>query len=279
MPNIFDYKDALMYLQAYWLERKKANPRYSLRAWATKLGFKGHSNLVEILQGKRALRSEHVPQILAAIKLSSVESEYFTALVGLAQTQIADEKKFYQDRINTLRAKQEQWLTLSIEDMEKMWPWYFIAILSLITLKDFKNDLQWIKKKLGDKLTLQEISHAIQVLQQIGLIVNKDNHLSLGYTRIKSQKSTDPRAKRVSRARTKQMIEKGIEYLELPPEQQVARSFQTLTMAIQTSRITAAQAKIIEFIKCFQAEFSADAKADGDEVYQLNLEFFPLTRG
>ena len=79
MPGIYGYFDILEFLRADFEERRRKNPRYSLRAMASKLELNS-ATVVRIMNGKRNVSKNLIPRFVVYLGLREREAEYFDCI-------------------------------------------------------------------------------------------------------------------------------------------------------------------------------------------------------
>lgn len=235
-------------------EKIQKNPSYSLRAFAKQLGVSA-ATLSGILTGKRKLTAEMMGKIGFALNLAPEE------VWGLQRQLLG-----HQD--NTAHAK---FTELSQEMFMIVSEWYHLPILELMKLSDFKPDANWISKRLN--VNSNQIKIAIDRLQRVGILEIKGNvwlDKTDGFTTHYNPQQTSEAKKRYQ----KQLLEKSLESLER--DDYSIRDHSSTTMAINTKDILKAKKEIQSFRKklCELMETSPRP----DEVYQLQIGFFPITR-
>lgn len=157
---------------------------------------------------------------------------------------------------------------VSLDDFNTISDWYHFAILEMTFISDFKSDPKWIAKRLG--ISVHEANDAIDRLKRLELLVESDGKLT------KSDKNLATPTDHVSRAirkRHKQILDRAKEALD---EVEISeRDFTSITMAIDPNKIELAKEKI----KKFRRELSSVLeKGNPKEVYELSIQFFPLTQ-
>lgn len=148
--------------------------------------------------------------------------------------------------------------------------WYFFAILDLFLLDNFVNDKVWMAKKVGLKMT--EFNAAFQTLVDNGHIDEVD-----GEFRVISQSTAWVNTKKTTRDRQnyqKQILEKAKEAVDT--ESFDRRENASLTLAANSNIIPEIKKKI-QIFKDELREF-IEEQGEYDEVYQLSVNFFPLTK-
>ncbi len=148
--------------------------------------------------------------------------------------------------------------------------WQHYAILELVRLRDFRPDSRWIARVLG--LSVDEVNVALQRLLRLGLLTmdapdrwtdrSGDTTASVqGFTQAALQRFVEQ-----SRQRLLESVAN--------PSQRCA--FSTTTVAIPADCV----AEVAQRIERFRRDLLAFLQKTGspDEVYQLEISFFPLTR-
>ena len=70
-----------------------------MRAWAKSLEIKSHSQLHQMLYGKRTIPKKYLHNIVKNLKLNKDESEYFETLIDIQKAKDHSEKNFYLEKI------------------------------------------------------------------------------------------------------------------------------------------------------------------------------------
>ena len=82
MKTIYEYIDYRSYLGDYFIERKKANPRFSHQLFAQKAGIKSSGFVLHVIKGQRNLTKPVLLKISRALGLDSAQTDYFEDLVS-----------------------------------------------------------------------------------------------------------------------------------------------------------------------------------------------------
>ena len=154
-PNIFNYSNPRGFLVDSFEAIKRSNPNYSVRAWSLKMGFKGHTSLLFLMNGSRKIRPQHIPNILRGIRLSDLEQLYFQSLVHLVSSENPSDKALYERVLQDLHPS-KKFSYLELDQFRVISDWQHMAILEMVALEDFKNDSRWISKRLGKKISSNE---------------------------------------------------------------------------------------------------------------------------
>ncbi len=234
-------------------EKIRKNPSFSLRAFAKQLGVSA-ATLSGILSGKRALTAEMMGKIGFALNLTSEEVWNYQRQ-ALGHTEDSKHAEFKQ-------LSQEMFVIVS--------EWYHLTILELMKLSDFKPDANWISKRLN--VNSNQIKIALDRLQRVGILEIKGNvwlDKTDGFTTHYNPQQTSEAKKRYQ----KQLLEKSLE--SLAKDDYAIRDHSSITIAINTKDILKAKKEIQAFRKKLCELMESSPRPD--EVYQLQLGFFPLT--
>lgn len=238
------------FLQEELAARCRANPSYSLRAFARSLRIEP-SSLSQILGGKRPITEKMKLRLGSALGLSVAQLDRLPS----------------EDTIN-----QTSFQNLSLDTFAVISDWYHYAILELTYLDDFKPDAAWIGQRLG--ITKSEVNIAVERLVRLNLLeFGKDGswrdrsangRLSHLNPKLSSQSARNYQGQLL--ALSKRSLEQDA--FEL-------RSHSSATLCFDPDDLPAATEAITKFRRKFARDFQPKGRAK--EVYQLQISFFPLT--
>src|SRR5436309_2305259 len=112
-------------------QRCKANPRYSLRAFARDLGL-SPSGLSRILREHQGLSGSSALRIARKMKMSSEETERFRNLVIAADGRSRDHRKAAQTQLAVEEESRRRFQRLELDVFRAISDWYHYAILELV---------------------------------------------------------------------------------------------------------------------------------------------------
>jgi uncharacterized protein (TIGR02147 family) len=251
------------------LKRKKLNsPSYSLRALARDLGVSAPF-VSNVVSGKRFLPMERLNDFARILELDVHERELLMRATleqsfGPAPTDFSSRKS----RSNLGVRK-----TTEVRTKNLLSDWANLAVLEGLTLTPTSNQADDLRTRLG--LTSPQFKDAIATLSELGLITKvqdgsyrkNDEHLYVA----------GGRSRKEVRDLHQMMIAKASAELRNKSAQEdyTRRLINGFTMAVNPSHIERLKIKIIEFMDQISQEASTGPCS---EVYQLNLQFFPLTK-
>lgn len=230
-------------LRSEFVERCRTNPNYSLRAYARYLSV-DQSLLSKILRGERVI--------------SKRNASAFCAKLGLNPSRLS----WHNDK--------EQFTPLADDQINFISEWYHFAILEIIKTNSFKSDEKWLAKRLG--LNVEVVRTAVQRLQRLKLIEidgGKWRVLSANNSWTNNEYTTEAR-----RRLQRDFLKMSLDAVESIPFAE--RDNGSLTIAIDKKRLP----EFKEKLKQIRHELNDYFQADGefDEVYQLTMSFFPLSK-
>ena len=172
-PSIYDYVDYRAFLSDSLAHIQTRNSKYSATAYVRQAGFgensRGYFNL--IMSGKRNLSSSTILGFAKTLKLNEKETFHFENLVHYNQASTEKEKSLYFERINkNMKGKTSPAFELLKSQYNYFTNWYMVAIRELVALDSFKEDFDYISKKLRNKVSKKEVIEAINDLIKLGLL-------------------------------------------------------------------------------------------------------------
>lgn len=271
LPNITEYLNYRQFLQDFYLSKKKASPSYSYRVFVNKGDLGSPSHLKMVIDGSRNLTLNTIPKYINALGFKKkVESQFFELLVLYNQETNSDQKIHYFNEIMALKRKKGLSL-LEKHQFDLLAQWFHVAIYVLVGLDSFKNDPEWLAEKLRKKVNSKQTQDALDSLEALKLI-EKDE--IKGYKQTSGALSTADDLRHLSVYRYhKDMIELSINSLENDASE--VREFNGVTLSISKDKLPLLKEKIRAFRKEIN-ELTSNIPG-ADEVYQLNVQLFPLT--
>ncbi|MGZ3694339.1 MAG: TIGR02147 family protein [Bdellovibrionota bacterium] len=218
--------------------RCRSNSRYSLRAFARVLEL-DPSSVSQIIAGKRRTSARMMTKICEKI--------------GWPQSNDAVAGEFE---------------LLSADAFAAISDWYHYVILDLTLLKNFKNDAQWIARKLG--ITRSEAQIALERLQRLGMLVKKNGRLVKGQgfyaNYVEGQTSS------AHKEYQRQILRKALDAIDSCAQEK--KDITCITIAADSRKLPEAKTRI----KKFRRELCAFLEeGESDSVHLLAVQLFPVT--
>jgi uncharacterized protein (TIGR02147 family) len=270
--SIYNYMDYRQFLSEYYNNRKKTHPAFSYRSFAKRAGLGSPSHFRMIVLGQRNLSLKTLNKFATAMAMTKDERAYFEKLVGFNQAE--DENAKVSSFSELLRLKSEKTLNcLEKEKYDFLSKWYMVAIYVLIGTKTFQPNPQWIRHRLGLKVSERDIEQALIDMEKLSLIEKDEIR---GYVQNGGALSTDEETRALAVFRYhSEMTRLAQESLETDSGD--IREFNGATVSIPKDKLDEIKDKIREFRKSINK--LASSFENTEEVYQLNVQFFPLTKG
>ena len=239
--------------------------------WVNQLGLKDTSSITKIVQGSRHPGAAITEALIKHFRFNSKDAQYFRDLVHL--------HKIKQDpRLSVLllekMGKQFPNAALRILD-DKAFAiisnWYCTAIREMVKLNEFFEDPEWISKKLYFKVTPKEAKQAMDLLLAAELL-SRDAQGRLKVTQGRFKTQNDYASEAIKRYH-ESMLENAKQAIRLIAVED--REFSASVITMNAANILKAKELIREFKDQFAQLMEEES---GDGTYQIQLQFFPLTR-
>ncbi len=229
-------------------------PNYSVRAMAKKAGV-SPATLSLLLQGKRKV-SPKLAQLLSE-RLSFDPQERSEVLATYLTKKVDGSKKT------------PAYVQLSMDQYQLISDWRAFAVLNLLRVEDFKNDVDWIARRLG--LQQSEVVETLDRLKRLGMLEESKGQL----VRTEARYRTTEDIKNASLKKShEQTLELAARSLERDPVE--LRDFSWVTFPLDLAKLPLAKTAIRKFQDDLLALVDEDAKPK--EVYRLAIQLFSLTK-
>jgi uncharacterized protein (TIGR02147 family) len=253
-------------LQEKFMEIQRGNPRYSLRAYARRVGVHVGA-LTYIINGKRNVSKKLAERITTKLL---IEPQLRSEILALFPDKIKYRKTIRAGRDPEARETTgTRYLELNAMQFKIAAEWEHFAVLSLVNCADFEGSCEWISKRLAIPPT--KARRVVERLLDLGLLTRSGDG-TLSRSKVSYQTSDE-----VAEISVKKHHEQSLDLAKesLFRDDVKIRDFTTLTMAIDPSRLKAAKDRI----RGFEDELS-DLLESGnrEEVYRLSVQLFPLSR-
>ncbi len=261
------------YLRALFLNRKEKRNGYNTSAFARDLGI-SQPLLSQILNQKRPVTVAQANKIAILLDLPRKQAEAF---LELTWSSLSNGTRVSKKLLQLKEQKRQADLSslqhvLGHDILQVIAQWYPLAILDLSTTEGFQSDSRWIAKRLG--ISNEQAKDAIQRLLHLSLLEKtptgglKKAHRHLSFPTKNSKSAV--------RNYHQQVIDRARQELDKTSDEDFSnRRIASTTMALRMDRLEEAKKRIEKFQKDI-AQFVSDGTCQ--EIYQLNVQFFPLTQ-
>lgn len=251
--------DILIYLKNELHRKKKKNPKYSLRSYARDLGV-SPATLSKIITGQAVL----TPKVFRKFK---AKLPHDSKTILKMENDLIHLKK-HRDCRSSLIFDQRK---LNTAEFNLIYHWYYWAILETFALYDFKNDPDWIRKKLKLKNT-KVVLDAFYQLEKLKLLKQTPDGLAPNFHFVGEEEVFTSSAKK--KEKQKQLLKLSLKALDEIPIQ--IRSHSDVCIALDDSLIPAIKNKILKF-NIELGKFINTKSKKMNKIYSFQIGFFPLS--
>jgi uncharacterized protein (TIGR02147 family) len=270
IPNIYNYDNYRKFLTDLYKRSKAKDKKFSFRYFARIARFQSFSYLRNVMVGKKNLSEDATAKLCLALKLNREETFYFSHLVFLNQAKTVQERQYHAEQLLTSRTYKKLH-PLSESQFKYYSQWYFVPVRELVGIPGFREDPEWIAKKVSPPITSAEAKRAIEELLKLDLLQRSESgHL----IQTSSNVSTGNEVSSAFVARWHQeMMKKASESIDRHTREKREISASTFKLSAEAIQ------KFKEVAKKFHEEVMEIASKDLGlkAVYQLNLQLFPLS--
>lgn len=250
-------KSPSQWLAAELGNRKSNNSRYSLRSFSTAVGI-SPGRLSELIAGKRRMTLKQADRIADRLNYAPA------ARLQLIKV-VSDQDGIRKTKAS--RVSKAKFTTVSADSFQIIADWQHFAILSLMDTNSFKNDSQWIARRLGITKPLAAMS--IERLCRVGLLRKQNGQLLKTGNDLETTHDISSPALRISHRQTLMQAAEALD--SIPVE---LRDITSISMAIDPSKIPRAKKLIRSFRHRLCELLEADEQS---EVFNLNIQLVPVT--
>ena len=270
MKDVLEYTNYHQYIADYYAN-KKAKSAFTWQTFTRAAGFSSPVFLKYVGEGRSNLSEDTAYQVANAMGLAGYEQEYFAEMVKFDHAKTDDEKKSAFNRM------------LAIADVHK------VRIIEGDSFRYFESWKNPVLRELAPsmpgakplalaracrpKISAAEVSESLSFLVKANLLQKDKNG---NYVQTEKSVTAGPMEVTpvVIRGMHRQMGEFALEAIEGVPQNE--RHFSGLTLGVTRRAYEEIVQEIAEFRKRVIA--IATREDDTDEVYRLNMQFFPMTK-
>ena len=269
MKDVFEYTGYRQYIADFYAERK-VKSAFTWREFARMAGFSSSVHLKYVSEGRFNLGEDAVERVAKAMGLGGNRLEYFRAMVAFDHAVTDNIKKEIFDRMLSI-AKQSNAKVIEGDAFRYFDSWKNPVLRELAPAMPGAKPLA-LARACRPKISAAEVSESLNFLVKANLL-SKD--ADGNYVQTDKYVTAGPMeaAPVAIRGLHRQMGEIALEAIEGVPQSE--RHFSGVTLGITRS----AYDEIIAVIDDCRRKIIEIATRDDstDEVYRLNMQFFPMT--
>lgn len=268
--SVFEYFNYRRYLEDYYRARKSLNPRFSHRLFARKAGYNSSGLYLLLVSGRQNLTPAFLPKFIKALELGPREAEYFRLLVDFTHAVTAAAKQALLERMVEMLPPGAK--DLRREQAEYYRSWHNIAVREALSVVDIRDNYGDLAGFITPSLSVREARASVKLLASLGLIRRNTRGVWRATNAVLA--STPEVGALHVHTFQKSMMDLAKQALDWYPRE--ARNICCSTFSISALGMERLNLKVDRFLKDIEDLVRSDEKES--QVYQLNLQLFPLTR-
>ena len=270
MKDILEYTSYRQYIADYYAERK-AKSAFTWQEFASLAGFSSSIFLKYVSEGRYNLGEATAVRVATAMNLADYECDFFVELVKFDHAKTDAEKKAAYGKMISI-AEAHKAKVLEGDSFRFFSDWKNPVIRELAPAMPGAKPLA-LAHACREKITAAEVSETLNFLVKAGLLQKDD---AGNYMQTEKSVTTGPMEVTpvAVRGMHRQMGEFALDAIEGVPQNE--RHFSGITLGVTHE----AYDEIVQVIAECRKKVIAIATRDSamDEVYRLNMQFFPLTK-
>lgn len=270
-PDLFSYLNFRDYLRAYYEAGKESTHYMSFRYLSQRAGFKSPNYVKLVMDGKRNLSTKGALQVAHALGLRGESERFFADLVCFNQSDDVKERNEAFERIGASQRFRTA-RRLDQEFFDYLSRWYYPAIREMVARCDFQEDAEWIGAQLLPSISAAQAQEALDALSSMGLLVRtRDGVLERADPTLTTGHEVQALAVGNYHRQMLKLASESIERID-----STRRYLSATTICISQAQAEQLKQRIYDFRERFME--AAAAGEDASQVYQFNLQLFPLNK-
>lgn len=269
LPEVFAFLDHRDFLREWFEVKRELSKAFSYRTFARKAGFASHAFLSEVIQGRRNLSVESAEKCVSALGLVGDAAKYFLLLVQYGQEPHPEKRRDQLSDLLRLQASRSVG-RVGGKQAEYFAHWIHMAVRELAVISDL--DAAGIARLLQPPATASEVADSLKLLERLELLRRTESGKWAYSCPRLTPGDVDPS---VVRTLKRQMILLAQDHLSRPESPDTHIS--AVTLSVSRRQIS----RVREILERTRRELLAETATDldpGDQVVQVNLQLFPLSR-
>lgn len=269
MKSVFEYLDYRVYLKDFYEEKKSVQAFFSYRLFGNKVGV-DPSYLAKVFLKCRHISDDSILKFAEFCGLKEKEAEYFEALVHFIKAKSHRKSKLYFEKLISIKSISAQ--KLVAQQYEYYRKWQHSAVRSLLEYHEFTGDYKALAARLSPPISVKEAKESVALLEKLALIRQDANgRYVLTDTAVTSGAQWQSLAIEAFQEETIRLSQAS---LQRHPKEH--RDVSTVTMNINARDYSELRERIKEFRGAVIKY--VNGATDPDRTYQLNIQFFPLSK-
>ena len=269
MKEILEYTSYRLYIADYYAD-KKAKSAFTWQEFARAAGFSSPVYLKYVSEGRFNLSDEAAFRVAVAMHLVDYEQEYFCEMVKFDHAKKDSDKKAAFNKMLAI-AEAHKAKILEGEAFRFFGDWKNPVLRELAPAMPGAKPLA-LAHACRAKVSAAEVTETLNFLVKAGLLQKDEDG---NYKQTEKSVTTGPMEVTPLAVRNlhRQMGEFALDTIEGVPQDK--RQFSGVTVGVTREAYEEIVQEIVEFRKRVIAIATRDSATD--EVYRLNMQFFPMT--
>ena len=270
MKDVLEYTNYRQYIADYYAE-KKAKSAFTWQVLTRAAGFSSPVYLKYVSEGRFNLSEDAAARVASAMGLENYELDYFCEMVKFDHAKKDEEKKAIFNKMLAI-ADIHKVRIIEGDSFRYFESWKNPVLRELAPAMPGAKPLA-LAKACRPEVTAAEVSESLNFLLKSNFLQKDENG---NYVQTEKSITTGPMdvTPLAVRGMHRQMGEFALDAIEEVSQDE--RHFSGLTLGVTRS----AYDEIVQEIAAFRKKIIAIATRDDetDEVYRLNVQFFPMTK-
>lgn len=275
--NIYKIDDLNECMNTLFEQKKKRNPRYSIRAWAKQLGYNSAAFLGQVMKGQRSANMPLLRRIKESEDLDEAGWRHLKVLY--LKSLYNDEDPIFDELMLSLNKRDYD---ITFDRFELLSEWFYLAIYELAKHETFTPDAKTIQRALKFDLSEDKINDAIKLLQEIGMLDEhgkRDHCKKIGVVSQREENDLSADIEKFISDKPNKIIRnyhhKNIDLAKVAIEEQSIdeRFVSSSSVSLNKENLEKANKILKEaHMKILELPLSSDATS----IYQFNAQFFKI---
>ncbi len=268
-PRLKDYVNYREFLNEYYKYKRRSSKglkKYSYSDFSASADIKSPNYLKLIIEGKRNLSEKMIFNFSQALKLDRQETSEFETLVHYNQSTSPDERFQY---LKTLKEHRESKKSLGLSDIN----WLKVIILSLSDQKNVTYEMESLLQLFRGRVKKTDLKRAMKALCEEQAFCE----VSPGKYEPTAKRNALPKMSslEIQKLQTDLMFF-GLE--SLFKDEIHEREFGSFSAALTAEEFEAVKFELRKFRKKLMTDIQMKRESQpGDQIYQIQMQVFPLT--
>lgn len=273
---VYEFSGARSFLQAAYEDLRRQNENVSYRYLQLKAGYSTQSNhFWQVLTGRSTLSPAATRRYGRAIGLKQKEIQFLELLAQLDRSSLDEDRNELLLRMKAFPGFKRHKPNGHI-GYEFYTDWRLPALRALVTLENFREDMDWIAAGLRPRISRKQAEDGIVRLLELGYLRRDDEGRLLQADPMIGSAADRKDESRVARLAVRNYHRSMLDLARASVEGHAQRDRFIIgnTMAVSRGQVAAIREKMTEFMGEMEDIIAREEPIE--VVYRLNMNLFPL---